>query len=101
MFDRANAHNVHKFLQIYILLHGTNRSIDLIELIRKLDSNTKAFGSQTYINQIETSIRDNEATGSREKIIEAIKNTCNKTAAHRYVNLTGYINSIILSITIS
>ena len=53
VFDRANADNILKFLQEYVLLHGIPRSIRLDQARCQTGSQIKAFCSQNNIQLIE------------------------------------------------
>ena len=52
VFDRANADNILKFLQEYVLLHGVPRSIRLDQARWQTGHQIKAFCSQNNIHLI-------------------------------------------------
>ena len=81
-FDRANADNILKFLQEYVLLHGIPRSIRLDQARCQTGQQTNAFCSQNNIQFIEAPIHDHGAIGLVERLIQTIKNrlACIKTA---------------------
>ena len=83
VFDRANADNILKFLQEYVLLHGISRSIRLDQARCQTVQQIKAFCNQNNIQLIEAPMHDHRAIGLVEKLIQTIKNclACIKTAA--------------------
>ena len=83
VFDRANADNILKFLQKYVLLHGVPRSIRLDQARCQTGQRIKAFCNQNKIQLIEAPIHDHRAIGLVERLIQTIKNrlACIKTAA--------------------
>ena len=97
VFDRANADNILKFLQEYVLLHGIPHSIRLDQARCQTGKQTKAFCSQNNIQLIEAPIHDHRAIGLVERLIQTIKNrlACIKTAAQNQFNVKASINSII------
>ena len=74
VFDRANADNILKFLQEYVLLHGTPRSIRLDQARCQTGQQIKAFCSRNNIQLIEAPIHDHRAIGLVERLIQRIKN---------------------------
>ena len=103
VFDRANADNILKFLQEYVLLHGITRSIRLDQAACHTGHQIKAFCRQSNIQLIEAPIHDHRAIGLVERLIQTIKNrlACIKTAAQNQFNLNASINSIIYQLRIS
>ena len=102
VFDRANADNILKFLQEYVLLHGITRSIRLDQSRCQTGQQIKAFCSQNNIQLIEAPIHDHRAIGLVERLIQTIKNrlACIKTAARNQFNVKASINSIIYQLRI-
>ena len=102
VFDRANADNILKFLQKYVLLHGIPRSIRLDQARCQTGHQIKAFCSQNNIKLIESPIHDRRAIGLVERLIQTIRNrlACIKTAARNQFNLKASINSIIYQLRI-
>ena len=97
VFDRANANNILKFLQEYVLLHKIPRSIRLDQTRCQTGQQIKAFCSQNNIQLIEAPIHDHRAIGLVERLIQTIKNrlACIKTAVRNQFNVKASINSII------
>ena len=95
VFDRANADNILKFLQEFVLLHGIPRSIRLDQARCQTGLQIEAFCNQNNIQLIEAPIHDHRAIGLVERLIETIKNrlACIKTAARNQFNLKSSINS--------
>ena len=81
VFDRANADNILKFLQEYVLLHGITRTIRLDQARCQTGQQIKTFCSQNNIQVIEAPIHDHRAIGLVERLIQTIKNrlACIKT----------------------
>ena len=102
VFDRANADNILKFLQEYVLLHEIPRSIRLDQAWCQTGNQIKAFCSQNNIRLIEAPIHDHKAIGLVERLIQTIKNrlACIKTAAQNQFKLKASINSIIYQLRI-
>ena len=102
VFDRANADNILKFLQEYVLLHGVPRSIKLDQAWCQTSQRIKAFFNQNNIQLIEDPIHDQRAIGLVERLIQTIKNRlkCIKMAAQNQFNLKGSVNSIIYQLRI-
>ena len=102
VFDKANANNILKFLQEYVLLHGMPRSIRLDQARCQNGHQIKAFCSQNNIQLIEAPIHDHRAIGLVERLFQTIKNSsaCIKTAARNQFNLKASINSIIYQLRI-
>ena len=102
VFDRANADNILKFLQEYVLLHGIPRSYGLDQARCQTRHQIKALCSQNDIQLIEASIPDHRAIGLVERLIQTIKNrlACIKTAAQNQFNMKASINSIIYQLRI-
>ena len=102
VFDRANADNILKFLQEYVLLHGIPRSIRLDQTRYPTAHQIKAFCSQNNIQLIEAPIHDHRAIGLVERLIQTIKNrlACIKTVARNQFNMKASINSIIYQLCI-
>ena len=96
VFDRANADNILKFFQEYVLLHGTPLSIRLDQARCQTGQQIKAFCSQKNIQSIEAPIHDHRAIGLIERLIQTIKNrlACIKTATPDQFNVKASINSI-------
>ena len=63
MFDRANAQNILKFLQDYVLLRGIPREITLDQAKCLIRQQIKAFCSHINIQLIEAPIHDHRAIG--------------------------------------
>ena len=63
VFDRANADNILKFLQEYVLLHGIPRKIRLDQARCQTGQQVKTFCSQNNIHLIEAPIHDHRAIG--------------------------------------
>ena len=102
VFDRANADNILKFFQEYVLLHGIPRAIRLDQARCQTGHQTKAFCSQNNIQLIEAPIHDHRAIGLVERLIQTIKDrlACIKTAARNQFNMKASINSIIYQLRI-
>ena len=102
VFDRADADNILKFLQEYVLLHGIPRSIRLDQARCQTDHQIKAFCSQNNIQLIDAPIHDHRAIGFVERLIHTFKNrlACIKTAAQNPFNLKASINSINYQLSI-
>ena len=102
VLDRANADNISKFLQEYVLLHGIPRSIKLDQARCQTGQQIKAFFNQNNIQLIEAAIHDHRAIGLVERLIQTINNhlACIKTAARNQFNLKASINSIIYQLRI-
>ena len=102
VFDRANADNILKFLQEYVLLHGITRLIRLDRARCQTSHQIKAFCSQNNIQLIEAPVHDHRAIELVERLIQTIKNglACIKTAAQNQLNLKTSINSIIYQLRI-
>ena len=101
MFDRANADNILKFLQEYVLLHGIPRTIRLDQARCQTRQQVKTFCSQNKIQLIEA-IHDHRAIGLVERLIQTIMNqlACIKTAARNQFNVKASIKSIIYQLRI-
>ena len=102
VFDRANADNILKFLQEYVLLHGIPRTIRLDQVRCQTGQQVKTFCSQNNIQLIEAPIHDHKAIGLVERLIQTINNrlACIKTAARNQFNVKASINSIIYQLRI-
>ena len=102
VFDRANADDILKFLQEYVLLHGIPRSIKLDQARCQTGQQIQEFCSQNNIQLIEAPIHDHRAIGLVERLIQTIKNrlACIKTAARKQFNVKASINSIIYQLRI-
>ena len=102
MFDRANADNILKFLQEYVLLHGIPRAIRLDQARCQTGHRIKTFCNQNNIQLIEAPIHDHRAISLVERLIQTIKNrlACIKTAAQNQFNMKASINSIIYQLRI-
>ena len=74
VFDRANADNILKFLQGYVLIHGIPRTIRLDQARCQTGQQIKAFSNQNDIQLIEAPIHDHRAIGLVERLIQTIKN---------------------------
>ena len=101
-FDRANADNILKFLQEYVLLHGIPRSIRLNQARCQTRQQIEAFCSQNNIPLIEAPTHDHRAIGLVERLKQTIKNrlACIKTAARNQFNVKALIKSIICQLRI-
>ena len=101
VFDRANAENILKFLQEYVLLHGVPRAIRLDQARWQTGHQIKAFCSQNNI-PFEAPIHYHRAFGLVERLIQTIKNrlACIKSAARNQFNMKASINSIIYQLRI-
>ena len=102
VFDRANADNILKFIQKYVLLHVIPRSIRLDQALCQNGQQIKAFCNQNIIPLIEAPTHDHRANGLFERLIQTIKNrlACIKTAARNHFDLKASINSIIYQLRI-
>ena len=102
VFDRANADNILKFLQGYVLLHGIPRTIRLDQAQCQMGQQVKTICNQNYIQLIEAPIHDHRAIGLVERLIQTIKNqlACIKTAARNQFNVKASIKSIIYQLRI-
>ena len=102
VLDRANAENILKFLQEYVLLHGIPRAIRLDQARCQTGQQIKAFCSQNNKQLIEAPIHDHRTIGLVERLIQTIKNrlACIKTAAQNQFNVKASINSIIYQLRI-
>ena len=102
VFYRANADNILKFLQEYVLLHGIPRSIKLDQARCQTGQQIKAFCGQNNIQLNEAPIHDHRAIGLVERLIQTIKNRLAriKTAAQNQFNVKTSINSIIYQLRI-
>ena len=102
VFDRANADNILKFLQEYVLLHGIPRAIRSDQARCQTGQQIKAFCSQNNIQPIEATIHDHRAIGLVERLTQTIKNclACIKTAAQNQFNVKASINSKIYQLQI-
>ena len=102
VFDRANADNILKFLEEYVLLHGIPCSIRLDQARCQTGKQIKAFCSQNNILLIEAPTHDHRAIGLVERLIQTFKNrlACIKTAAQKQFNLKTSINSKIYQLRI-
>ena len=102
VFDRANADNILKFLQEYVLLHGIPRSIRLDQARCQTGQRFKAFFNQNNIKLFEAPIHDHRAIGLVERLVQTIKNrlACIKTVAQIQFHLKASINSIIYQLSI-
>ena len=102
VFDRANADNILKLFQEYVLLHGIPRAIRLDQARCQTGQQIKAFCNQNNIQLIEAPIHDHRAIGLVERLIQTIKNrlACIKTAAQNQFNVKASINSIIYQLRI-
>ena len=102
VFDRANADNILKFLQEYVLLHGIPRTIRLDQARCQTGQQIKTFCSQNNIQLIEAPIHNHIAIGLVERLIQTIKNrlACIKTLARNHFNVKASINSIIYKLRI-
>ena len=87
VFDRANADNILKFLQEYVLLHGILRSMRLDQARCKTGQQIKAFCNQNNIQLTEAPIHDHRAIGLVERLIQTIKNRLAFTKRRREINL--------------
>ena len=96
VFDRANADNILKFLQEYVLLHGIPRSIRLDQVLCQTGQQIEPFCNQNIVQLIEAPIPNHRAIGLVERLIQTIKNrlACIKAAARKQFNLKASINSI-------
>ena len=65
VFDTANADNILKFLQEYVLLHGIPRSIRVDQARCKTGNQIKAICSQNNIQLIEAPIHDHRKNWTR------------------------------------
>ena len=68
MFDRANAQNVLKFLQDYVLLPGIPRAITFDQAKCLIRQQIKAFCSHINIQLIEAPIHNHRAIGLVERL---------------------------------
>ena len=102
VFENANADNILKFLQEYVLLHGIPRAIRLDQARCQTGQRIKTFCNQNNIELIEAPIHDHRAIGLVERLIQTIKNrlACIKTAARNQFNIKASINSIIYQLRI-
>ena len=102
VFDRANADNIFKFLQEYVLLHEIPRSIRLDQARCQTGNQIKTFCSQNKIQLIEALIHNHRAIGLVERLIQTIMNrlACIKMAAQNQFTLKTSINSIIYQLCI-
>ena len=102
VFDRANADNILKFLQEYVLLHGIPRAIRFDQARCQTGHRIKTFCNQNNIQLIEAPIHDHRAIGLVERLIQTIKNrlACIKTAAQNRFKMKASINSIIYQLRI-
>ena len=102
VFERANADNILKFLQEYVLLYGIPRAIRLDQARCPTGQQIKAFCSQNNIQLIEAPIHDHRAIGLVERLIQTIKNrsACIKTAARNQSNVKASINLIVCQLRI-
>ena len=102
VFDRANADNILKFLQEYVLLHGIPRAIRLDQARCQTGHRIKTFCNQINIQLIEAPIHDHRAIGLVERLIQTIKNrlACIKTAVQNQFIMKASINSIIYQLRI-
>ena len=102
VFDRANADNILKLPQGYVLLHGIPRTIRLDQARCQTGQQIKAICNQTNMQLIEPPIHDHSAIGLVERLIQTIKNrlACIKTAERNHFNLKASINSIIYQLGI-
>ena len=74
VFDKANADNILKSFQEYILLHGIPRSIRLDQVRCHAGKQIKSFCYQNNIQLIEAPIHDYRTIGLVERLIQTIKN---------------------------
>ena len=74
VLDRANAENILKFLQRYVLLHGIPRTIRLDQARYQTGKQNKAYCNQNNIQLIEAPLHDHRAIGLVERLIQTIKN---------------------------
>ena len=102
VFDRANADNISKFLQKYVLQQGISRSFRLDQARCQTGQQVKAFCNENSRQLNEAPIHDHGAIGLVEGLIQTIKNrlACIKTAARNQFNLKASINSIICQLRI-
>ena len=89
VFGRANARNVLKFLQDYVLLRGIPREIRLEQAKYQIGQKIKAFCNCNNIQIVEAPINDHRAIGLVERLIQAIKSclVCIKIPARNNFNL--------------
>ena len=102
-FDRANADNILKFLQEYVLLHGIPPLSNRLDQARcQTGHQIKAFCSQNNMQLIEAPIHDNRAIGLVERLIQTIKKRLafSKMAAQNQIKMKASINSIIYQLRI-
>ena len=97
VFNRANAHNILKFLQDYVLLHSIPRAIGLYQAKCQIEKQIKAFCNHENIQVTEAQIHDHRAIGLVERLIQTMKSRLVgiKTDARNNFNSKDSINSII------
>ena len=102
VFDRANAEDILKFFQKYVLLHGIPRTIRLGQAQCQIGHQIKAFCNQNNIQLIEAPIQHYRAIGLVERLIQTIKNrlACIKTSVGNHFNLKASINFVIYQLRI-
>ena len=102
VFDRANADNILKFLQEYVLLHGIPLTVRLDQARCQTGQQIKTFCSQNIIQLFQAPIHDHRAVGLVDRLIQTIKNrlACIKTAARNQFNVKASIYSIIFQLRI-
>ena len=87
VFVRANADDILKFLQEYVLLQRIPRSIRLHQARFQTGNRIKAFCNQNNLQLIEAPIHDHRPVGLVESLIQTIKNRLACIKRRREINL--------------